>query len=60
MEYGGRSILSSVFDTIFNMANTRSDINQLVRELTMEAAGEIPPNDTRQDLNFISNCPDSS
>ena len=53
MEHGGH-ILSRVFDNLFNMDNTRTDIDQLVREITMEAAGEIPPNDTRQETKSLS------
>ena len=40
--------LSRVFDSVFEMENSRSDIDQLVREITMEAAGEIPSKSSEQ------------
>ena len=54
MENGPR--LSLLFDDIFNMENSRSSIDQLIRQMTMEAAGEVPPSvDTRQDFTNIFN-----
>ena len=41
-------ILSRLFDSVFEMENSRSDIDQLVREITMEAAGEIPSKSSEQ------------
>ena len=39
--------LSVIFDSVFEMDNSRSDIDQLVREMTMEAAGEISPKEPK-------------
>ena len=39
--------LSVIFDSVFKMDNSRSDIDQLVREMTMEAAGEISPKEPK-------------
>ena len=41
--------LSTIFDSVFEMDHSsRSDIDQLVREMTMEAAGEVPPKDPKK------------